>query len=94
MTEKRYISMYHEVFDTHFGYMGTKEPTEREIEEQDYLVICECKSRDYADELCKLLNEKEDEINCLKQEKGRLKVSLSYIQDKYSDLVKLLIMRI
>lgn len=68
LTEKRYMPYYEEVLDTWFGYDGNNEPTEREIKEKDYLVIGECKTTDDADNVCKRLNELNDENEQLKQQ--------------------------
>ena len=70
MTEnKRYIyakvGIVYEILDSWFGYTGDDEPTEREIEEYDYLVIGLASNQDAAEGICRRLNEQQDEINYL-----------------------------
>ena len=69
MTEKRYIyadiGIGYEILDSWFGYTGDDEPTEREIEEYDYLVIGLASNQDAAEGICRRLNDQQDEINYL-----------------------------
>ena len=69
MTEKRYIygsvGREFEILDSWFGYTGDGEPTEREIEEYDYLVIGLASDQDAAEGICRRLNDQQDEINHL-----------------------------
>jgi len=69
MTEKRYIyvsiGIGFEILDSWFGYTGDGEPTEREIEEYDYLVIGLASNQDAAEGICRRLNDQQDEINHL-----------------------------
>ena len=69
MTEKRYIyasvGRGYEFLDSWFGYIGDEAPTEREIEEYDYLVIGIAPDQDSADGICRRLNDQQDEINQL-----------------------------
>lgn len=69
MTEKRYIyaniGIGYEILDSWFGYTGDDEPTEREIEEYDYLVIGLASNQDAAEGICRRLNDQQDEINHL-----------------------------
>lgn len=69
MTEKRYIyasvGVGYEILDSWLGYMGDSEPTEREIEEYDFLVIGLAPDQDSADGICRRLNDQQDEINHL-----------------------------
>lgn len=71
MTEKRYIyadigiGYGYEILDSWFGYTGDDEPTEREIEEYDYLVIGLAPNQDAAEGICRRLNDQQDEINHL-----------------------------
>ena len=71
MTEKRYIhadigiGYGYEILDSWFGYTGDDEPTEREIEEYDYLVIGLASNQDAAEGICRRLNDQQDEINHL-----------------------------
>jgi len=69
MTEKRYIyvsiGIGFEILDSWFGYTGDGEPTEREIEEYDYLVIGLASNQDVAEGICRRLNDQQDEINHL-----------------------------
>lgn len=69
MTEKRYIyasvGVAFEILDSWFGYIGDDEPTEREIEEYDYLVIGLAPDQDAAEGICRRLNDQQDEINHL-----------------------------
>ena len=69
MTEKRYIyasvGVAFEILDSWFGYTGDDEPTEREIEEYDYLVIGLAPDQDAAEGICRRLNDQQDEINHL-----------------------------
>ena len=69
MTEKRYIyadvGIRYEILDSWFGYTGDDEPTEREIEEYDYLVIGLASNQDAAEGICRRLNDQQDEINHL-----------------------------
>ena len=69
MTEKRYIyasiGVGYEILDSWFGYTGDDEPTEREIEEYDYLVIGLAPNQDAAEGICRRLNDQQDEINHL-----------------------------
>lgn len=62
MTEKRFMSDITNVFDTWFGYMGENEPTEREIKENDYLLIGIAESQSDAESICEKLNELNDEV--------------------------------
>ena len=69
MTENRYIyagiGIGFEILDSWFGYTGDGEPTEREIEEYDYLVIGLASNQDAAEGICRRLNDQQDEINHL-----------------------------
>ena len=69
MTENRYIyesiGVGYEILDSWFGYTGDGEPTEREIEEYDYLVIGLASTQDSAEGICRRLNDQQDEINHL-----------------------------
>lgn len=69
MTEKRYIyasvGISFEILDSWFGYTGDDEPTEREIEEYDFLVIGLATDKDAAEGICRRLNDQQDEINHL-----------------------------
>ena len=69
MTENRYIyasiGVGYEILDSWFGYTGDGEPTEREIEEYDYLVIGLAPNQDAAEGICRRLNDQQDEINHL-----------------------------
>lgn len=69
MTENRYIyasiGVGYEILDSWFGYTGDGEPTEREIEEYDYLVIGLASNQDAAEGICRRLNDQQDEINHL-----------------------------
>ena len=71
MTGKRYIyadigiGYGYEILDSWFGYTGDDEPTEREIEEYDYLVIGLASNQDAAEGICRRLNDQQDEINHL-----------------------------
>lgn len=69
MTEKRYIyagvGRGYEILDSWFGYIGDEAPTEREIEEYDYLVIGIAPDQDSAEAICRRLNDQQDEINHL-----------------------------
>lgn len=69
MTENRYIyesiGVGFEILDSWFGYTGDGEPTEREIEEYDYLVIGLASNQDSAEGICRRLNDQQDEINHL-----------------------------
>ena len=69
MTENRYIyasiGIGYEILDSWFGYTGDGEPTEREIEEYDYLVIGLASNQDAAEGICRRLNDQQDEINHL-----------------------------
>ena len=69
MSEKRYIyvkvGIVYEILDSWFGYTGDDEPTEREIEEYDYLVIGLASNQDAAEGICRRLNDQQDEINHL-----------------------------
>ena len=71
MTEKRYIyasvGRGYEILDSWFGYIGDEAPTEREIEEYDFLVIGLAPDQDSADGICRRLNDQQDEIKQLKQ---------------------------
>ena len=66
MTEKRYIyasdGVSFEILDSWFGYTGDDEPTEREIEEYDFLVIGLAPDQDAAEGICRRLNDQQDEI--------------------------------
>ena len=66
MTTKRYIyasvGVSFEILDSWFGYTGDEEPTEREIEEYDFLVIGIAPDKDSADGICRRLNDQNDEI--------------------------------
>lgn len=68
-TAKRYIyakvGIVYEILDSWFGYTGDDEPTEREIEEYDYLVIGRASNQDAAEGICRRLNDQQDEINHL-----------------------------
>lgn len=69
MNEKRYIyaniGIGYEILDSWFGYTGDGEPTEREIEEYDYLVIGLAPNQDAVEGICRRLNDPQDEINHL-----------------------------
>lgn len=69
MTEKRYIyasvGREYEILDSWFGYIGDEAPTEREIEEYDFLVIGLAPDQDAAEGICRRLNDQQDEINQL-----------------------------
>lgn len=69
MTEKRYIyasvGRGYEILDSWFGYIGDEAPTEREMEEYDFLVIGLAPDQDSADGICRRLNDQQDEINHL-----------------------------
>ena len=62
MTEKRFINDVSEILDTYFGYRGTKEPSEREIKEKDYLLIGVARSQRDAESICEKLNEQNEEL--------------------------------
>lgn len=63
MTEnKRFINDVSEILDTYFGYMGTEEPSEREIKEKDYLLIGVARSQRDAESICEKLNEQNEEL--------------------------------
>lgn len=72
MSEKRYIyasvGISFEILDSYFGYTGDDEPTEREIEEYDYLVIGLASNQDSADGICRKLNELYEENEQLKSD--------------------------
>lgn len=59
---KRFINDVSEILDTYFGYMGTDEPTEREIREKDYLLIGVARSQRDAESICEKLNEQNEEL--------------------------------
>lgn len=59
------IGVGYEILDSWFGYTGDGEPTEREIEEYDYLVIGLASNQDAAEGICRRLNDQQDEINHL-----------------------------
>ena len=59
------VGIVYEILDSWFGYTGDDEPTEREIEEYDYLVIGLASNQDAAEGICRRLNEQQDEINYL-----------------------------
>ena len=86
MTEKRYMSYYGEVLDTWFGYDGNNEPTEWEIREKDYLVIGECKTTDDADNVCKRLNELQNEVDILKASNVEMEDYLARLEEKNEQL--------
>ncbi|WP_296849086.1 hypothetical protein [uncultured Methanobrevibacter sp.] len=69
MTEKRYIyasvGLGYEILDSWFGYIGDEAPTEREIEEYDYLVIGIAPDQDSAEGICRRLNDQQDKIERL-----------------------------
>ena len=65
MTDKRFINDVSEILDTYFGYMGTEEPSEREIKEKDYLLVGVARSQRDAESICEKLNDQQDEINHL-----------------------------
>lgn len=105
MTEKRYIyasvGVGYEILDSWFGYIGDSEPTEREIEEYDYLVIGLAPDQDSADGICRRLNDQQDEINHLSnfglhvildkknKENEQLKSTIKEVTELLSDEVDL-----
>ena len=62
MTDKRFINDVSEILDTYFGYMGTEEPSEREIKEKDYLLVGVARSQRDAENICEKLNEQNEEL--------------------------------
>lgn len=77
MTEERYIvntdCLYNEVLDTELGSNGVDKPTEQEIEDKDYLIVCDVYPKSVANKLCERLNRYENENKKFKVENEQLK---------------------
>ena len=106
MTEERYIyasvGIGYEILDSWLGYIGDEAPTEREIEEYDYLVIGLAPDQDSADGICRRLNDQQDEIDRLfnfsirvivdemSKKNEHLKKSVKRQQDSNNECAKLI----
>ncbi len=90
MTEKRYIMdtdcLMNMVLDTRFGFYGLDEPTELEIMDKDYFVVCTMHSRSEAKEVCERLNKYEQENKKLKAEIESLREDLGFVDMELEEM--------
>lgn len=85
MTEnKRYINDVNEIYDTWLGYMGNASPTEWEIKEKEYFLVGVTHHQEDAEDICKVLNELNDEKEMWRRECERLK-GLYYLKNEKTD---------
>lgn len=90
MTEKRYIvnadCLYNEILDTKFGSNGVDKPTKQEVEDKEYLIVCDVFPKSVADKLCERLNRYEEESKVLQKENEELKSEIEKVQREYEQL--------
>lgn len=93
MTEKRYIvntdCLYNEVLDTKFSSNGVDKPTKEEIEDKEYLIVCDVYPKSVADKLCERLNRYENENKKFKVENEQLKNEVFDWKASAEDYLKL-----
>lgn len=86
MIEKRYIvnadCLYNEILDTKFGSNGVDKPTKQEVEDKEYLIVCDVFPKSVADKLCERLNRYEQENKQFKEQIAEQGTQLDFLKDE------------